>query len=304
MQTDARSLGNSKKFAHTLLEVSPLLGHRSVFRCVFLCVGVSVCYRCLCSPMGDGNRDKSISPLNHTLSSTTWQLTTAVSNRIHEYECNSITRPLTWLAISLNLSVAYFASDYVPCFFVVSAHIAFRRLCMTVSPPRQVIETWPAVARGVFSSQCWASICLVIDIELKTVFYSCHSLKKARRVTSAARETIQEWVMLREDRGRKSRRVNFELNYKIKRGERVNTIIAIMLSSGPMDFFSVCVLQDREAWHSAPSISSNPVVSQIHLRPKYVCSKKVLILELHLCVSLTPACLAQGSRTIRPNHMT
>lgn len=93
--------------------------------CIFVCVRTWVCvclpcYRCLCSLMGDRNKNKSISPLNHTLSSTTWQLTTAVSVsvcvRIHVYVCNLITQQLTglhnrYLMISLNLSVVYFGSD-------------------------------------------------------------------------------------------------------------------------------------------------------------------------------------------------
>lgn len=58
--------------------------------CVYVCVCLS-CYRCLCSLMGDRNKNKSISPLNHTLSSTTWQLTTAVSVCaqvcVHAYTC-------------------------------------------------------------------------------------------------------------------------------------------------------------------------------------------------------------------------
>lgn len=55
--------------------------------------------------------------------------------------------------------------------------------------------------------------------------------------------------MLREDRGGKSRRVqmNFELNYKRKKGERVNTIIVIVLSSGQMDFFLCVFCSCREA---------------------------------------------------------
>lgn len=58
--------------------------------CVHVCLP---CYRCLCSLMGDRNKNKSISLLNHTLSSTTWQLTTAASvsarvrERVRGYTC-------------------------------------------------------------------------------------------------------------------------------------------------------------------------------------------------------------------------
>lgn len=58
--------------------------------CVHVCL---LCYRCLCSLMGDRNKNKSISLLNHTLSSTTWQLTTAASvsarvrERVRGYTC-------------------------------------------------------------------------------------------------------------------------------------------------------------------------------------------------------------------------
>lgn len=90
--------------------------------CTFAHVRTVVCvclprHRCFCSSMGDRNKNKSISPLNHTLSSTTWQLTTAVSVNecvcIHVYVCNLIMQKLTslhnrYLVISLNLSVVYF----------------------------------------------------------------------------------------------------------------------------------------------------------------------------------------------------
>lgn len=73
---------------------------------------------CLCSSVGDRNANKSISLLNRTLSSTTWQLTTAVSVsvRMHIHACNLMMQQFNglhngYLLISLNLSVVYSESS-------------------------------------------------------------------------------------------------------------------------------------------------------------------------------------------------